>query len=101
MVKGYCMKDKTKVDMTDVSYSLNKRGSPMAAGKCPKCGGKVFAMLGKDNTPADLRAKADAFKAKHGKGEISGGGKKRSRRSKSHSKSGGGKRRSRKSRSRK
>lgn len=63
MVQAYCMRDKTTVEMKNPVYSINKRHTPMAKGICSKCGGKVARILKAEETPADIRAKADAARA--------------------------------------
>jgi len=46
MVKGYCVKCKTQVDIQNAKESLTKRGTKIAKGKCPKCGITVCRMGG-------------------------------------------------------
>ncbi|MCD6476920.1 MAG: hypothetical protein J7K26_01990 [Candidatus Aenigmarchaeota archaeon] len=49
MVEGYCMKCKEKVEMKDVEEVVMKNGMRAAKGICPKCGTKMFKILGKSN----------------------------------------------------
>jgi hypothetical protein len=82
------MREKEKRTMASPKYELNKIGRPVAKGKCEKCGCNMTLALGADNTPADLKAKAEAWKKTHA------GQKRPSRKSKK----GGKSRKSRKSR---
>jgi hypothetical protein len=43
-MKGYCMKEKKKVEMIKVVSSKTKRGTTMNKGICPNCGTKVCVM---------------------------------------------------------
>ena len=47
MTEGYCMKCKKSVSMLGVKMSKTKRGTPMAKGKCGKCGTTVCRIGGK------------------------------------------------------
>jgi hypothetical protein len=76
------MKDKKTVDIVNPVFALNKIGRPTAKGTCPICKGKVFVILGKANTPADLAAQAEKWKATHAKKGGKTGGSKGSRGSK-------------------
>lgn len=78
MVQGYCLKEKKKVEIKSPSYELNSIGRPVAKGTCPSCGGKVQKILKSTEVPADLRAKAEAFKARKSK---KGGASRKSRKS--------------------
>ncbi len=39
---GYCVFNKTKVEMVDPQAIVMKNGKPAVKGKCPLCGGQVF-----------------------------------------------------------
>jgi len=77
MVLGYCLKDRKKVNMTDVVYTINKINRPVAKGKCPTCGGNVQKLLKAEETPADIKAKV--AKAKAGGGTTRTGSRKSKR----------------------
>ena len=47
MVKGRCMKCKMQVEIKDVKEIVMKNKMRAAKGTCPKCGTKVFRILGK------------------------------------------------------
>ncbi len=47
MVEGRCMKCKKQVEIKDASETVMKNGMKAAKGVCPKCGTKVFRILGK------------------------------------------------------
>ncbi len=81
MVQGRCMKEKKNVVISNPKFDFNSRGTPVAFGKCPSCGGKVYKMLSTDDldeAPAEFKKKVLANKAKKGKSEVS----RRSRKSK-------------------
>src|SRR5512138_3910107 len=48
-MEAYCMKCKTKREMTDPVASFNAKGSPVTIGVCPVCGTKLYKM---GRTPA-------------------------------------------------
>ncbi len=87
MVKGYCLKEKKKVEIEGPEYALNAKNRPVVRGKCSSCGGKVYAILAAADVPADLKAKLVGKK---------GGASRRFRKSKASSK---GSRKSRSKRS--
>lgn len=67
MVKGYCLKEKKKVEIKSPEYEFNTRGTPIVRGKCSSCQGKVYKILGEDDlkdAPADFQKKAKDKKAK-------------------------------------
>lgn len=41
-MKGYCMKCKTKREMTGAKATKMKNGRPATKGTCSKCGTKMF-----------------------------------------------------------
>ncbi len=88
MVKGYCLKEKKKVEIDGPEYALNAKDRPVVRGKCSSCGGKVYAILAAADVPADLKAKLV--------GKKKGGASRRFRKSKTSSK---GSRKSRSKRS--
>jgi len=45
--EGRCMKCKKQVKMHDAKETIMKNGMKAAKGSCPKCGTKVFRILGK------------------------------------------------------
>ncbi|MEK6823106.1 MAG: DUF5679 domain-containing protein [Nanoarchaeota archaeon] len=47
MVKGRCMKCKMEVEMKNPKDTIMKNGMKAAKGECPKCGTKVFRIIGK------------------------------------------------------
>jgi DNA-directed RNA polymerase subunit RPC12/RpoP len=47
MVKGRCMKCKAEVEMKNPKDTIMKNGMKAAKGECPKCGTKVFRIIGK------------------------------------------------------
>lgn len=47
MVEGRCMKCKGPVEIKDGSEVTMKNGMKAMKGSCPKCGTKVFRILGK------------------------------------------------------
>ncbi len=47
MVKGRCMKCKAEVEIKDGKEVVMKNGMKAMKGVCPKCGTKVFRILGK------------------------------------------------------
>ena len=47
MVKGRCMKCKMQVEIKGVEEVMMKNKMRAAKGTCPKCGTKVFRILGK------------------------------------------------------
>lgn len=47
MVKGRCMKDKMQVEIKDPKEITMKNGMKAVKGVCPKCGTKVFRIIGK------------------------------------------------------
>ncbi len=47
MVKGRCMKDKMQVEIKDPKEIIMKNGMKAVKGVCPKCGTKVFRIIGK------------------------------------------------------
>ena len=47
MVKGRCMKDKMEVEIKDPKEIIMKNGMKAMKGTCPKCGTKVFRIVGK------------------------------------------------------
>jgi len=47
MVEGRCMKCKKQVEIKDSKEIKMKNGMKAAKGECPKCGTKVFRILGK------------------------------------------------------
>jgi len=57
MVQAYCFKDKKKVDVLNEKYELNKINRPVVSGKCAICGGKVYKILSRAETPANLLEK--------------------------------------------
>lgn len=102
MVKGYCFKEKKKVEMKNTKFELNAKGRPVARGVCSSCGTNMYKILSKSETPADLLAKASGKKGggRKSSSRKSGGGRKsRSRKPKSCKSGGGRKSRSRKSKS--
>ena len=54
MVEGHCMKCKGKSEMKDVRVEATSRGTPMAKGKCTKCGTNMCKILSKDQA-AELK----------------------------------------------
>jgi hypothetical protein len=103
-MQAYCLKEKKKMKMNNPVYSLNKIGRAVAKGTCQN-GHVMFKILGKDEIPADLAAKAKNFpkggrkssgrKSKSGRGHKSGSAGRRRRSSGRRHKSGSGRRRSR------
>ena len=47
MVTGRCMKCRENVEISEVEEIVMKNGMKASKGKCPKCGTKVFRILGK------------------------------------------------------
>ena len=47
MAKGRCMKCKGEVEIKDGKEVVMKNGMKAVKGECPKCGTKVFRILGK------------------------------------------------------
>jgi len=47
MVEGYCMKEKMKREMVDVTEVTMKTGMLAAKGKCEKCGTGMYKIIGK------------------------------------------------------
>jgi DNA-directed RNA polymerase subunit RPC12/RpoP len=47
MPKGRCMKCKKQVEIKDAKTVVMKNKMKAAKGTCPKCGTKVFRILGK------------------------------------------------------
>lgn len=47
MVEGRCMKCKKQVPIKDGKETVMKNGMKAMKGACPKCGTKVFRILGK------------------------------------------------------
>lgn len=47
MVQGRCMKCKESVEIKDGSEVVMKNNMKAVKGSCPKCGTKVFRILGK------------------------------------------------------
>lgn len=45
--KGRCMKCRKEVTMKDPKETVMKNGMKAVKGSCPKCGTKVFRILGK------------------------------------------------------
>ena len=43
--EGYCVKCKAKVVIKDPKESKTAKGTKIAKGKCPKCGGKLHKNL--------------------------------------------------------
>lgn len=41
-MEGYCLKDKTKVEMQNPEQITMKNGKPATVGTCPKCGTKIY-----------------------------------------------------------
>jgi predicted RNA-binding Zn-ribbon protein involved in translation (DUF1610 family) len=41
-VEGYCLKDKTKVEMQNPQQITMKNGKPATKGTCPKCGTTIY-----------------------------------------------------------
>lgn len=99
MVQAWCMKEKKKVTIKDPKFELNGIGSPVARGTCASCGGKVYAILGAKDVPADLKAKSEKFKAAKKKGGAQRKSRKSAKSTKSRkSRKSTGSRKSRKSR---
>ena len=59
-MEAYCMKCKTKREMSEPQASFNAKGSPVTIGVCPVCGTKLFRM-GKTGEAKALFQKAVAF----------------------------------------
>ncbi|QYB17603.1 hypothetical protein PV-S19_0239 [Pacmanvirus S19] len=57
MVQGYCLKEKKKVEIKEPKFELNKKGRPIARGKCASCGGTVYKILKSTEVPPELKAK--------------------------------------------
>jgi len=47
MVKGRCMRCRGEVEIKDGKEVVMKNGMKAMKGSCPKCGTKVFRILGK------------------------------------------------------
>ncbi len=47
MVEGRCMKCKKQVEIKNPKDRVMKNGMAAVAGECPKCGTKVFRIVGK------------------------------------------------------
>jgi DNA-directed RNA polymerase subunit RPC12/RpoP len=47
MVEAYCVKCKAKVEMKSPQETTMKSGMKAMKGICPKCGTKVFRIMGK------------------------------------------------------
>jgi DNA-directed RNA polymerase subunit RPC12/RpoP len=47
MAEGRCMKCKAQVEIKDPKDEIMKNGMKALKGTCPKCGTKVFRILGK------------------------------------------------------
>ncbi len=45
MAQAYCMKCRTKVEITEAKEVKMKNGRPAVKGVCAKCGTKVFCIL--------------------------------------------------------
>ncbi|MGB1288638.1 MAG: DUF5679 domain-containing protein, partial [Aggregatilineales bacterium] len=43
-LQAYCMKCRTKRDMTEMEAVYTKSGAPGTRGICPECGTKLFLM---------------------------------------------------------
>jgi len=46
-MEAYCVKCRKKVEIKNPKQKRNKRGMKVAQGTCPKCGTKVYRILGK------------------------------------------------------
>lgn len=51
MAEGYCVKCKSKKEITDAVEELMKNGRKAIKGKCPTCGVVMFKILGGKATP--------------------------------------------------
>jgi len=51
MPEGYCVKCKTKKEITDAVEGTMKNGRKAIKGKCPVCGTVMFKILGGKATP--------------------------------------------------
>ena len=73
MVQAYCLKEKKHVEVKDPVYKRNARDTPVVAGTCSSCGGKVTKILKKEEIPPKLAAEVAEIKrkksGKDGKGE--------------------------------
>ncbi len=47
MVEAYCVKCKKKAEMKDAKEVSMKGGRAAMTGKCPKCGTKMYRIMGK------------------------------------------------------
>ncbi|MFC1667236.1 DUF5679 domain-containing protein [Candidatus Omnitrophota bacterium] len=47
MAQGYCVKCKSKKEMSDAKEVTMKNGRKANKGKCPSCGTNMFCILGK------------------------------------------------------
>ncbi len=54
-MEAYCMKCKTKREMSEPVAGFNAKGSPVTTGVCPVCGTKLYRM-GKTDSHADMTA---------------------------------------------
>jgi hypothetical protein len=46
-MKGYCVRDKTMVDMINPQERMTKNGHPQMVGTCPRCGKSVYKFIKK------------------------------------------------------
>jgi Zn finger protein HypA/HybF involved in hydrogenase expression len=47
MVEAYCVKCKAKREMVNAKETKMKNGNKAMKGECPKCGTKMFRIMGK------------------------------------------------------
>ena len=59
-LEAYCVKCRTKREMTDAKEVTMKNGRGALEGKCPECGTKLFRMVG--GAGKDAAAKTEAKK---------------------------------------
>lgn len=56
MAEAFCMKEKAKREMNEVSEVQMKNGRRAPQGTCPSCGTKLFRILGKASPAQPLIA---------------------------------------------
>jgi hypothetical protein len=88
MVVGYCLKCKAKNEIEGAKFELNKKGRPVARGKCGKCGTTMYKILSADEAAkAGLKAAKTSGKSRKSGSSNKSGGSRKSRKSKGSRKS--------------
>src|SRR4051812_43571420 len=68
-MEAYCMKCKTKREITDPQATFNKAGAPVTRGTCPVCGTALFR-TGRTEAHAGLTAPARAPREEKRSGKL-------------------------------